>query len=265
MLCSAWNDFKKVKEFAAFEETIKGALVEHNIAPQAVPDLSLKHLCYLLCEKQKGDKRGDDEIESVRILEESYKAKHTKRFINENEQEFRAGMLTMKGVDPEYVERLIAIMKEGRTDLSGEKDSFGNPKWDGQPVIDVHHIINIKDASTEEKFASVNNYSNMCFIVRHPQHDAMHALENDVNGRYRNDIFHSRPANEEFVFRIQPPEGAKCIFGFNHVLYDKEYLKAEEKNKKAAEIEAAKMARKNAYINRQAANNPKHFKQSRKR
>ena len=98
-----------------------------------------------------------------------------------------------------------------------------------QPVIDVHHIVNIKDCAQKEtndkSFASINDYNNICFIVRHPNHDAMHALEQELNGhRHHDDIFYNREIDEKYIFRIQAPEGVKCIFGFDKMLYDKEYL-----------------------------------------
>ena len=98
-----------------------------------------------------------------------------------------------------------------------------------QPVIDVHHIVNIKDCAQKEtndkSFASINDYNNICFIVRRPNHDAMHALEQELNGhRHHDDIFYNREIDEKYIFRIQPPEGVKCIFGFDKMLYDKEYL-----------------------------------------
>lgn len=141
-----------------------------------------------------------------------------------------------------YVNRMVEVMEQGKTDISGDLNKDGAPMWEGMPVIDVHHVVNIKDAATKEGegkgFNSVNDYSNMCFIVRQPQHDAMHALENDMNGKYRNDIFYNREIDENFIYRIQPPEGVKCIFGFNNMLYDKEYLATHNMEKEAVRARA---------------------------
>lgn len=246
---SVWNVFKQVPEFEAIEDKVKKGLSMYGVGTDDLPKLGLKDFCFIINEQFRGGNK-----DSAKVFEDSYKAKHAKRFINENEREFRSGMLGMQGVDQEYVERLIAAMKEGRTDLSNEVDQkTGKPKWEGQPVIDVHHIVNIKDASTKEasgkSFASINDYSNMCFIVRHPQHDAMHALENDANGKYREDIFHNRRIDKKFIYRIQPPEGVKCMFGFNHVLYDKDYLRSHDIGKEAASQAAESgQSRKNLQI-----------------
>ena len=241
---TVWNVFKQVPEFQAIEDKVKKGLSLYGVGIDDLPKLGLKDFCFVINEQFRGGKK-----DSAKVFEDSYKAKHTKKFINENEREFRAGILGMAGVNPEYVESLISAMKEGRTDLSNEVDpKTGKPKWEGQPVIDVHHIVNIKDASNKEalgkSFASINDYSNICFIVRHPQHDAMHALENDANGKYREDIFHNRQIDKKFIYRIQPPEGVKCMFGFNHVLYDKDYLKSHDISKEttsqAIESEASR-------------------------
>ena len=59
----------------------------------------------------------------------------------------------MPDVKKEYVETLIRAMKKGITDLSKYKEN-GPPvwkdEWANQPVLDVHHITNIKDAQTKE-------------------------------------------------------------------------------------------------------------------
>jgi hypothetical protein len=134
-------------------------------------------------------------------------------------------------------------LKQGLTDLSEQVDRTGKPKWEGQPVIDVHHIVNIKDAANKEtgqqSFAAVNDYANMCFIVRYPQHDAMHALEQDMNGRCRDDVFYNRAIDKKFIYRIQPPEGVKCMFGFNNMIYDKEYLKNHDLSQAAVKAKAS--------------------------
>ena len=86
------------------------------------------------------------------------------------------------------------------------KSPYWKPEWSNQPVVDVHHILNIKDASVREaegkSFASINSYENMCFIVRHPQHNAMHALEQDLNNNYHEDILYSAARGREMYARV---------------------------------------------------------------
>lgn len=284
---SAWQVFKQVPEFAEHEEKLKEGLANYGIDPNELPNLKAKDIAYIL----GGFSDENTRKTSAPLMKESYKAKHTKRFINENKEEFKKGMYAMLGVsnkemelfeniakikkqypnisDEEfaqkknqlvrdahvskegfkkaiksaaYVNRLIEVMEQGRTDLSEDKNPDGTLKWEGMPVIDVHHVVNIKDASTKEGegkgFNSINDYSNMCFIVRNPQHDAMHALENDMNGKYREDIFYNREIDKKFIYRIQPPEGVKCVFGFNNMIYDKEYLANNDLSKEEVKAKA---------------------------
>ena len=229
---SAWQVFKQVPEFASVEDKVKKGLAQYGIPSEKLAELSVKDFCFIINEqfRNSGDMK-------AKVFPESYKARNTKRFINENEQEFRAGLMAMDGVRKDYVDALVAAMKRGLTDLTrlpGYKK-----EWDNQPVVDVHHIVNIKDAtSLEEKgksFADVNRYENMCFIVRHPSHDAMHALETDLakvgyDGKpiSREDIFYNRQIDRSTIYRIQPPDGVRCMFGLNSVIYDKKYLGLEE-------------------------------------
>ena len=234
---TVWNVFSQVTEFKNIEDKVKKALATYGVQPDDLPRLKVKDFCFLI-HGQFAGKNG-----TAKVFEQNYKAKNTIRFITENEQEFRKGLLAMEGVREDYVEALVAAMKNGRTDLTKETDSHGKPiwkeEWSNQPVVDVHHVVNIKDAAAKEadgkSFADINAYENMCFIVRKPQHDAMHALENDMNGNYRDDVFYNRKIDKKFIYRIQPPEGVKCMLGFNNVIYDKDYLqknniKVEEKN-----------------------------------
>jgi hypothetical protein len=175
---------------------------------------------------------------AVKVFKESYKARHTKRFIEENEEEFKAGLLAMPGVKKEYVKTLIRAMHKGITDLTKYKEngqSVWKEEWANQPVIDVHHIVNIKDSATKEaqglSWTNINDYENMCFIVRYPQHDAMHALEQDLQGNYHNDIFYNREIGKSSFYRIQPPEGVRCMLGFHNMIYDRKYLGLPEKEK----------------------------------
>lgn len=235
---SVWNVFKKVPEFAAIEEDVKKGLSRFGVPPEKLADLNLKDFCFVINEQfrsSKGDK--------AKVFSESYKAKHTKRFIAENEAQFRKGLLSMEGTKPEYVDTLVAAMKRGMTDLTKLKDRNGNPvwkeEWANQPVVDVHHIVNVKDAavleSQDKTFADVNNYTNMCFIVRHPSHDAMHALEHDLNGNYHDDIFYNRKIDQKHIYRIQPPEGVKCMMGFDKFIFDRDYLGLPKEQQIAAE------------------------------
>lgn len=231
---SIWNVFKQIPEFAAIEERVKKGLSVLGIPPEKLPELKVQDYCYIINEQMRGSMNGG----AVKVFTESYKARHTKRFINENEEEFRAGMLAMPGVKKEYVETLIRAMKRGWTDLTKYKEN-GRPvwkdEWADQPVINVHHIINVQDSNAMEtddkKWYNVNDYENMCFIVTYPQHKAMHALEQDLDGNYHNDIFKNRKIGKSMYYRIQPPEGVKCMLGFNNMIYDRAYLNLPEKEK----------------------------------
>ena len=175
---------------------------------------------------------------AAKVFNESYKARYTKRFINENEEEFRLGLMAMPGVRKDYVDALVRAMKKGMTDLTKYKEN-GQPvwkeEWVDQPVLDVHHIINIKDCSAKEaqgkNWTNINDYENMCFIVRYPQHDAMHALEQDLQGNYHEDVFYNREIGKNTFYRIQPPEGVRCMLGFHNMIYDRKYLDLPEKEK----------------------------------
>ncbi len=242
---STWNVFKQIPEFAAIEDKVKKGLSVLGIPPEKLSELKVKDFCYIINEQMRNSASGG----AARVFNESYKARNTKRFIEENEEEFRAGLLAMPGVKKEYVETLIRAMKKGITDLTKYKEK-GQPvwkdEWADQPVLDVHHIVNIKDSATKEaqgkKWTDINNYENMCFIVRYPQHDAMHALEQDLQGNYHNDIFSNRKIGKKTFYRIQPPEGVRCMLGFHNMIYDRKYLGLPEKEK--------------AEIKQRAENNP---------
>lgn len=249
---TAWNVFKQVPEFAEIEDAVKKGLATYGIPPEKLSEIGAKDFCFIINEQFRGQYRN-----SAKVFSESYKARHTKRFINENEKEFRHSLLSCEGVRRDYVDALVAAMKRGLTDLTKIRDEQGNPiwkeEWKDQPVVDVHHIVNIKDCSALEEdgsksFMNVNNYENMCFIVRHPQHDAMHALEHDlVEDRPRNDIFYNRELDEKYIYRIQPPEGVKCMVGFHNFIYDKEYLQKHSQ-------EATKHAKAQSYYKNQQQN-----------
>ena len=225
---TVWNVFKQIPEFAATEEKVKKGLSLYGIPPEKLAELQLKDFCFILNDQYRSS--GKD---SAKVFPESYKARHTKRFISEYEDEFRQGLMSMEGVQKEYVDALVSAMKNGITDLT--KTPLWKDEWRNQPVIDVHHIVNIKDSSLKEtdnkSFAHINDYENMCFIVRHPQHDAMHALEQDLNQKHREDIFYNRDIEQSFIYRIQPPEGVKCMIGFHTFIYDRDVLGLEQKPK----------------------------------
>lgn len=231
---SVWNVFKQVPEFAVIEDKVKKGLSTFGIPPEKLPELKVKDFCYIINEQMRDPYSGG----AVKVFKTSYKARHTKRFIKENEAEFRAGLLAMPGVRKDYVETLISAMKRGITDLTRYKEN-GVPvwkeEWANQPVVDVHHIVNIKDSATKEaqgkSWTNINDYENMCFIVRYPQHDAMHALEQDLQGNYHDDIFENRRIGKKSFYRIQPPEGVRCMLGFHNMIYDRKYLGLPEKEK----------------------------------
>lgn len=231
------------------EAKIKKGLAKYHVPPDALsghvmdpsnPDerkiLTLNDFNFIL-----NDQFGKNYEVKTKIIPESYKTKHTKRFIKENEQEFRAGLLAMEGVREDYVEALIAAMKKGCTDLT--KLPGYKKEWDTQPVVDVHHIVNIKDCANIKEdgknWTNVNDYENMCFIVRHPSHDAMHLIEKmmhtiDDLGNYvaknknKENVFTNEQTGRKFIYRVQPPDGARCIIGFDTVIYDRHALGMDE-------------------------------------
>lgn len=238
---TVWQVFKQVPEFAAIEDKVKSACANFGLPPEMLPQLQCSDICYLINEKFRGE-RGD----AAKVFPESYKARNTKRFIKENEAEFRAGMLAIPGVDKNYVETLIRAMKQGFTDLTKYKEN-GKPamrkEWANQPKINVHHIVNVKDCSTVENggkrsFAEVNSYKNMCFMLEEPVHSAVHTLETDIAHKtLRNDIFYNRRIDRRFIFRIQPPEGVRCMLGFNNMIFDKDFLEKYVDRSKAQKAE----------------------------
>lgn len=239
---SLWEVFKKFPEFAVHESKLREGLAKKGIAPEKLPELKLHDFYYLL-EEQLPKPYG--ETGSVSFMRGSAKARNTKRFIEENEEEFRAGLLAMPGVKKEYVKMLIRAMKEGKTDLTEYKidgKRVWREEWANQPVINVHHIVNIKDSNSIDDWTKVNDYENMCFIVTHPQHDAMHSLEQDLQGHYHNDVFSNREIGKGMYYRIQPPEGVRCMLGFHNMIYDRKFLGLAEKEK--------------AEIKQKAENNP---------
>ena len=227
---SVWNVFKKIPEFAAIEDKVKKGLSSYGIPPENLPELNYKDFCFIINEQMRSSGSGG----ATRVFKESRKARNTKRFIEENEEEFRAGLLAMPGVKKEYVKMLIRAMKEGRTDLTEYKID-GKPvwkaEWANQPVINVHHIVNVKDSHSIDDWTKVNDYENMCFIVTHPQHDAMHSLEQDLQGHYHNDVFTNREIGKGMYYRVQPPEGVRCMLGFHNMIYDRKFLGLSEKEK----------------------------------
>ena len=239
---SAWEVFRQIPEFAELEIKLREGLAKKGIGPEILPKLSVHDYCYILDEQL----RKYPNQRCVKFMQESYKARNTKRFISEYEKEFREGMMAMTGIKADYVETLIRAMKNGVTDLTKYKEDsqpVWKEEWANQPVINVHHIVNVKDSNAMEtdgkKWYNVNDYENMCFIVTYPQHQAMHALEKSAYDA--GETFEERKAFKKRIgkkgyYRIQPPEGVKCMLGFNMMIYDRGYLKLSEKEK--AEIKA---------------------------
>jgi len=237
---TVWQVFRQVPEFIAIEGKLKEACASFGLPPAMLPELSCNDFRYLINEKFR-----DDSSDSAKVFREGYKSRNTKRFIKENETEFRAAMMQIPGIDKNYVETLIRAMHHGATDLNRYTEN-GKPAmrkgWEKQPKINVHHIVNVKDCSTLESggkksFDQVNCYENMCFMLEDPVHTAVHTLENDIaHGTPRNDIFYNRKIDRKFIFRVQPPRGVRCMLGFNNMIYDKAYLeKYKEKTTGQAE------------------------------
>ena len=229
---SQWMVFRQISEFAELESKLREGLAKKGISPIDLPKLKAHDYCYLLSEQFCGY----DTSKSFRFMKESHKSRNTKQFIAEYEEEFRAGMMAMPGVRADYVDALVAAMKEGRTDVSKHRvngQKVWKEEWKDQPVINVHHIVNVKDSATLEaqgkSWYNVNDYENMCFIVTHPQHQAMHALEKSA---YNMRSFSERKRiGKKGYYRIQPPEGVRCMLGFHNMIYDRKYLDLPEKEK----------------------------------
>ena len=121
---STWNVFKQIPEFEAIEDKVRKGLSVLGIPPDKLPELKVKDFCYIINEQMRNSLNGG----AARVFSESYKARNTKRFIEENEEEFRAGLLAMQGIKKEYVKTLIRAMKRGITDLTKYKEN-GQPVW----------------------------------------------------------------------------------------------------------------------------------------
>ncbi|MBR1601295.1 MAG: hypothetical protein IJ677_06925, partial [Alphaproteobacteria bacterium] len=235
---SKWEVFKQIPEFAELEDKLREGLAKKGIPPEELPKLRVHDYCYILDQAL----RKYPEQKYVKFMKESHKARNTKRFISENEEEFRAGLLAMPGIRKDYVEALVDAMKIGITDVKKYKkngQSVWKEEWANQPVINVHHIVNVKDADTMKlqgkKWYNVNDYENMCFIVTYPQHEAMHALEKI--GFKTKSFKEFKESKKKDRYRIQPPEGVRCMLGFHNMIYDRKHLGLPEKEeiKKRAE------------------------------
>ena len=77
---SVWNVFKQVPEFAAIEDRVKKGLSMFGIPPEKLPELQVKDFCYIINEQMRDPLSGS----AVKVFKESYKARNTKRFIEEN-------------------------------------------------------------------------------------------------------------------------------------------------------------------------------------
>ena len=227
-----WEVFKQIPEFAELEAKLREGLAKKGISQEDLPKLKVHDYCYVLDEQL----RKHPKQKYVKFMQESYKARNTKRFISENEEEFRAGMLAMPGIKKDYVETLIKAMKLGITDVTKYKENgqeVWKEEWANQPVINVHHIVNVKDTDVMKeqgkKWCSVNDYENMCFIVTYPQHKAMHALEKSI---HEMPIFENRKnIGKKGWYRIQPPPGVRCMLGFHNMIYDRSYMNLTENEK----------------------------------
>lgn len=227
-----WEVFRQIPELAQLEDKLRNGLAKKGIDPADLPKLKVHDYLYIL----DGELRKYPEQRCVKVMQESYKARNTKRFINEYEKEFREGLMALPGIKKDYVDALISAMKQGRTDVTKHRENgvlVWKEEWADQPVINVHHIVNVKDSSNLElknhKWYDVNNYENMCFIVTYPQHKAMHALEKAVhNIRTFED---RKKIGKKGWYRIQPPPGVKCMLSFHNMIYDRDYLKLTENEK----------------------------------
>ncbi|MBP1531874.1 MAG: hypothetical protein ILA52_00035 [Alphaproteobacteria bacterium] len=216
---SSWQIFKQIPEFAALEDKVKTGLAYYGIPAEKISSLNANDITYILC-----DQLGKPYNSGTKLLAESYKARNTKKFIQENEMSFRRLMIN-EGARLDYVDALVMAMKEGKTDLTKFKDKDGKPvwkeEWKDQKVIDVHHIINIKDAYIYEKiglnFTDVNDYKNMCFIAREPDHDNMHALELALRKAYSTS-FEKNVKIGDAYYRIEPLRNIRCMAGTNSLI-----------------------------------------------
>lgn len=186
---------------------------------------------------------------------EGYKIRNTKRFIAENEKVFRKSMMLIpfsgkdieaakasgktheqalaycKQVRAEYVEALINLMKaKGSTNLAEAKDDKGKtlfkPEWSWQPKIDVHHINPIHNCETIElkgkNFTDINDYENMCFMVKEPYHTIMHYLDNCECDDFKNKIKAKSAPDKRFM--LCPGKNEKEKDNMRALLYKGVYI-----------------------------------------
>lgn len=209
---TVWQVFEQVPEFKEKAYMFKEALANARINPDNVADLGVYDFADMMYEKFK-----TPYSKGYLPLFEGAKKKNTKRFIMEHGEEFKAKLLEMPGTDKDYVDILINKMRtKGTTDMSKEVDPWTGQPFENQPIIDVHHIINIKDAGQFEaegkSFLDVNKYENMCWMEK-KAHEACHLTDRP--------IFVSKDIDPvtgkrkiKTIQRARPLKGAKCCLGF---------------------------------------------------
>lgn len=213
---TAWQVFEQVPEFKEKAYMFKEALANARINPDSVPELNVYDFADMMYEKFK-----NPSSKGFLPLFEGAKKKNTKRFIKENGEEFKAKLLEM-GADKDYVEILVNKMKiKGTTDMSREVDPWSGQPFENQPIIDVHHIINIKDAGQLEaegkSFLDVNNYENMCWMEK-KAHEACHLTDRPIFVNKDIDPLTGR-RNIKTIQRARPLKDAKCCLGFKLNMY----------------------------------------------
>ncbi|MBR4106701.1 MAG: hypothetical protein IKK52_05310 [Alphaproteobacteria bacterium] len=228
------------------------------LSPSYPYPLNANDISKIICLQFKGSyqKNGLKQVCIKNIIDfESYKIRNTKRFIAENEEVFRKSMMRIplsgkdieaakatgktpeqalaycKQVRAEYVEALINLMKaKGSTNLAEAKDDKGKtlfkPEWANQPQIDVHHINPVHNCETIElkgkNFTDINDYENMCFMVKEPYHTIMHYLDNCDCDDFKNKIKAKSATGKRFM--LCPGKNRKEKNNMRALLYKGVYI-----------------------------------------
>lgn len=240
-----WKLFAQVPEFAAMEDKIRAGLAKAHVPQETLAGLNMtdfKYLLYYNCGERTG--RGDgpsylfvqkDEQgrplrdEKGRYITTSRKKENVKAFIKKNKKDFSRKMMSVNGINKEYLKALVERMeKDGCTDMSYSlKD---HSEWKNQPSINVHHVVNIKDCQVIEDsgrpFYEVNNLDNMCFVTNGTIEESLDRNNRNFKGNVHK-LLHATDfefdnstktfKKPKVAIRIEPRKGVCAMMGFvNH-------------------------------------------------
>ena len=271
---SIWQVMEKAPELAEMKDKIIAGLIKSGVPPEILADMNVadfKYILYTHCAASKGmdsAKLFQEKDENGEPIFEKYdngtykldsktgkkipictsaKQRNIKRFISEHGEEFREILLKQPGIDKDYVDKMIEMMRtKGNTDMSTHPDFKRNPQWLNQPSFDLHHIINIKDCKLMERnggsYVDVNDYENMCLVANGTVKEAIERKNN--NDRYapkaptvHNTIHQAdinfknkwgkphRGTTTDKIYRLCPKRGVRMMLGFNRedVILSKDY------------------------------------------